>query len=408
MLMAPLYGHNATENLQFCLKYTFDFRVGGFLSPIFSFMAMFVNILVTLLSSINSIRMTFATIVGSFTKIFSEFSSRFKALFYTIQSSAFRIKFLMGRIFAMMNSIMFMGMSGIKAGQNLGNTTLFKFLDFICFDPDTPVDIEKKGRIAIKDVKAGDVFQGTKDRVTSLFRFLGDGQTMCSLRGCVVSTNHYVSYKGKWIHAGDHPEAVHVGEWSGGIERPLICFNTSTHQFPVNGFVFRDYDESDDGDVETMNYVLKSVNGRESKTSLQPGQYSTCCHPDTHIRLLDGSTAPAKSIKLGTRLSQGDVIGLIFKECDKCCWIDGEAYGIGTLVWRENGWCRVGDIAPIVHCKPTLFVSYMVNTTACVETGKGTLFRDYFEIHQPEMEDAYTEALCGSRPHESHPVQTEC
>ena len=417
MLTASLYGHDTLENLQFCLKTTFDLRVGGFLSPIYSFMAMFVNVLVTLLSSINSIRMTFATLIGSFTKIFSEFSSRIKALFYTIQGTAFRIKFLMGRIFAIMNSIMFMGLSGIKAGENMGNTTLFKFLDFICFDPDTPVDIEGRGRIAIKDVVAGDVFKGTKDRVTSLFSFLGDGQSMCNLNGCVVSTNHYVLYKGKWIHAEDHPDAVPAGAWAGGIERPLICFNTSTHQFPVNGFVFRDYDESDDGDLATMEYVMKCLNGIRpsgtakpttgaASTTLKPGEYSTCCHPNTEIKLKNG-TAPAKDIKLGTKLSHGEVIGVIQKECTTCCWVDGEAYGVGTAIWR-NGWCRVADVAPIVKCEPTMFISFMVSPGAMIETGKGTMFRDYFEIHQPEMEDAYQEALCATESNESHMVYTEC
>jgi hypothetical protein len=411
MLTASLYGHNMLENFEFCMKTSFDFRAGGIIAPFYSFMGSFIGILVTLLSSINSIRMTFATIIGSFTKIFSEFSTRIKALFYTIQGSAFRIKFLMGRIFATMNAIMFMGMSGIKAGQNLGNTSLFKFLDFICFDPDTPVEIEGRGRIAIKDVVAGDVFKGTNDRVTSLFRFWGDGQTMCSLKGCKVSTNHYVLHEGKWIHAQDHPEAVAIGGWAGGIERPLICFNTSTHKFTVNGFIFRDYDESDDGDIATMEYVMKSLNSPTSKEVLttKAGEYITCCHPDTLIRLKDGSTAPAKNIGLGTQLSHGQVIGVIQKECNQVCVINGEGYGIGTTIWNEakKKWSRASDMAPVQQCETTMFISYMVSPSAVIETERG-VFRDYFEIHQPEMEDAYTEALCGAHSNESHVVQTEC
>jgi hypothetical protein len=409
MLTASLYGHNASENLEYCLKNTFDGYAFGFTLPLYSFMGMFVNILVTLLSSINSIRMIFATIVGSFTKIFSEFSSRFKALFYTIQNSAFRIKFLMGRIFATMNAIIFMGMSGIKAGQNLGNTTLFKFLDFICFDPDTPVEIEGRGTIAIKDVVIGNVFKG-KHRVTSLFRFWGDGQTMCKLGNCIVSTNHYVLYKNRWIHAADHPDAERIEPWAGGIERPLICFNTNTHTFPVGGYTFRDYDESDNGDLETMKYVMKCLNRGEEETTVKAGDYTTCCHPDTEILLEDGSTTPAKEIRLGERLSQGQVIGLIKKECTTCCWINGEAYGVGTTVWvdMERKWRRAADISPIVSCNPTIFISYMVSPGATIETKVGTLFRDYFEIHQPEMEDAYTNVLRGEPDSESHTVQTEC
>jgi hypothetical protein len=80
------------------------------------------------------------------------------------------------------------------------------------------------------------------------------------------------------------------------------------------------------------------------------------------------------------------------------------------MIWveKERKWRRAGDISPIVPCKPSIFMSYMVSPGATIETKAGTLFRDYFEIHQPEMEDAYAKVLCGEADSESHMVQTEC
>ena len=94
--------------------------------------------------------------------------------------SAIRLKFLMGRVFGTMYSVMFMGMAGIKATQNFGNTFLFKFLDTFCFDPDTPIYVEGKGTIPISEVKMGDELEGG-GKVTSLFRFHADGQPMVKL-----------------------------------------------------------------------------------------------------------------------------------------------------------------------------------------------------------------------------------
>lgn len=409
MLSAGLYGYNTTDNLEFCLKNGFDSRASSAISPFYSYMGTFVSTLVTLLGSINSIRMTFATIIGSVTQIFGEFSGRIQALFYRLQYTAIRIKFLMSRIFATMYSVIFMGMSGIKATQNFSNTALFSFLDFICFDPDTPVNISGKGTIPIKDVVEGDIFEGTKDRVTSLFRFLGDGQEMTNLKGCIVSTNHYVLYKGHWIEAGKHPDAVSMGPWTGGVERPLICFNTSTHEFPVNGYIFRDYDETEEGDFETMKYAIKSLNGKETEPPLN-AEYSTCCHPDTEIRLENGSTAPAKNITLGTRLSHGQVVGLVKKECTKYVPINGEKYGSGTALWSKEHytWKRAAELGDIKTCEPIMYISFMVTPGGNIETAAGTMFRDYFEVHQPDMEKYYEKALCANMTKESDVVQTEC
>jgi hypothetical protein len=55
-----------------------------------------------------------------------------------------------------------------------------------------------------------------------------------------------------------------------------------------------------------------------------------------------------------------------------------------------------------------MFISFMVSPGAMIETENGTMFRDYFEIHQPEMEDAYQEALRATESNESHMVYTEC
>jgi hypothetical protein len=396
MLMAKVYGHDANENLEYCLKNGFDNRAAKAMGPFYIFLAKFVSILVTLLDSINSIRMTFATIVGTATKIFSEFSMRIRSFLYRIQIVALRIKYLMGRIGATMTSLMFMGASGIKATQNFGNTFLFNFLDTFCFDPETPVSIVSKGIIPIKDVKIGDVFTKGGDIVTSTFQFFADGQDMVKLSGdIIVSTNHYLLHKGKWIQARDHPEATPITPWSGGFEKPIICLNTNTHQFPVGTYTFRDYDETEEADYETMKNVLQSLNNKHSEIS-NFVNYDTCCHKNTLIKLYNNISIPAFSVSLGDKLSFGTVVGLVKKEVSKVCEYRNTILTPGTAVWHEGEhiWKRVSDLSAIEDLNhPEQFYSFIVSPSACIETHSGVIFRDYLEVHSPETEKVYTEKL---------------
>lgn len=392
MLMADFYGHNSSENLEFCLKGGFDARAMSAISPFYTYLKSFVEVLMTMLNSINSIRMVFATIVGSVTQVFSEFSGRIQALFYRFQYTAIRMKFLMGRVFAMMYAIVFMGMSGIKAGQNFGNTFLFRFLDTFCFPPWTPIQLQDGTKKPIQDIKLGDVLEGG-ERVTATFQFAADGQDMVVFpNGVSVSTNHYIFHEGKWIQAKDHPDARPTDSWSGGVEQPLICLNTESHTFRIGGYIFRDYDETSEGDGEAMSQAETIVNGTYHPSSNTDSTMT--CSPSTLLKQKTGSSIPASDIRLGTELSHGTVVGIVKKETSSFCMIKNTSIAPGTLVWDNTRWKRAGDIvSPVKFEKPLLYYSFVVTPSATLETHDGLMFRDYVEVHSPDMEKAYTKAL---------------
>jgi hypothetical protein len=402
MFTAGLYGHDATENLEFCLNNGFQQRAQEAMGPFYTYLSKFVSILMTLLKSINSIRMIFATIVGSVTQVFGEFSARIQSFFYRIQTSAYRIKFLMSRIFATMTGIIFMGTSGLKAVNNFGNTFLFRFLDTFCFPPETPVRIRAKGVVPISEVKIGDVFEDTNTQVTSTFQFMADGQEMVWLPGNIeVSTNHYLKYEGKWIQAADHPEAKPIGWWNGGQQRPLICLNTSNHTIPIGPYIFCDYDETNEADFETMVNVLDSLNGKNPEHRERLVNYDTCCHGETRIRTAYG-ILPAKHIVLNTPLTHGRVVGVVKKKVSDVCIYNKEVFTPGTAVWDSitHRWKRVSQLVPVKHLDHAVVMySFVVSPSAVLETEAGCMFRDYVEIHSPETEHVYSSVLKGREIH---------
>jgi hypothetical protein len=391
MLMADFYGHSSGENLEYCLKGGFDARASGVIAPFYTYLKGFVEILLTLLQSINSIRMIFATIVGSVTQVFSEFSGRIQALFYRIQMTSMRMKFLMSRVFAMMYSVVFMGMSGIKAGQNFSNTFLFRFLDTFCFPPWTTIKLADGSTKMIKDVLIGDVLEGG-EQVTATFQFAADGQEMVAFPGGVkVSTNHYVKYNGKWIRAIDHPESIEIAPWAGGNNHPLICLNTDTHTFTVGRWIFKDYDETSEGDAEAMRKAEEILNGKPATSTVTNSDMA--CSPLTQIKVKGGTSVPASSLRLGDELTHGKVVGIVKKEIEEYCFVDTIPFAPGTLLWKENSWRRAEDIAEVTILEPAVFYSFVVSPSATLETESGIVFRDYVEVHSPDMEASYSAAL---------------
>lgn len=314
------------------------------------------------------------------------------------------MKMLMGRLYATFFALMYMSVSGISATQNFGNTVLFKFIDTFCFDPETIVLLKNNKPTKVSDANIGDIFETTGARITSKFWFNAIGQPMVEINNIIVSTNHYIKYNNKYIKAIYHPYAKIIKDWSG---EPLICFNTSDHNIPIKDELFLDYDETEEGDDETMNWVEKNLNGLNFSESSQtikkfPNQtktkipYTTVLNPSIYIKMYDNTSKQLRDIKINDRLKYGTVMGIVDKEIDKICRLNtGELVTPGTLVWYKstNRWKRVGEFKPILQlAKPEIYRSVFIES-ASIETENGTMFRDYMEIYSPETEYFYSNKI---------------
>lgn len=398
MPFAALYGHDTGENFNFCLGNIFQNQASTLMNPLTGILGTIIKSVQVFIQSINSLRIQLATLVGGVTRIAQEFTDRVVQIMHNVKLTAGRIRMLMGRLFATFYAIVYMGTAGITGVLNFGDTFLFSFLDTFCFPPETLVEIEGFSEpIPIANAKIGHRFKNGK-RITSTFEFYSDGQPMVQFpTGLQVSTNHYLQYKGHWVQAGDHPDAIEIGPWGGGTKRPLICLNTEDHILPIGGYIFLDYDETDSGDKETMAWVEASVNSRKTPTRKQC-EYSPSVSFDTPIRIKGGQIKLAKDICLGDELSTGRVIGVIQKEVHKICKINAkEAIGEGTLIWDSEKclWVRAGHLCE-VETVDRIFLSFVVVPTAQIELASGNRIRDYVEVHSPETEQFYAKKVAKS------------
>jgi len=401
MPFAGFFGHNAKENFDFCMNKIFTNFSMPFLGSIGSIFQKFASMLQSIFGSLNSLRNSVATMGGGINVIFKEFTDRISSFFFQLRVGAIALRTLFGRLYAILFSVMYMGLSGITGVSSFTNTFLFSFLDTFCFPGHTELIVQDadKGfhRVPIKDIKIGDVLLPGKSVVTATFQFYSRGQEMVQLGTTVVSTNHYVLHEGKYIMAGDHPHAIHLGPWNS--DDLLYCVNTSDHHIPVEYLTFMDYDETSEGDKETLNFIDSRVNGFTKPKNKDYTYKDSCFAIDEHhmIKTTSGLKA-AKDIAVGDMLSTGsEVVGLIRREVTEVCTLpNGISLTPATLYWNPsaNQWNRCGeDYAWTTLSTKKEWVSFVVVPHSQIELEDGTVVRDYMELCSPDAEQYYSQHL---------------
>lgn len=392
MPFAALFGFNTKENFDFCMGKIFQMHSQPYLGSVGSSFGQFTSLLQSIFGSVNSLRNTIATLGGGINVVFQEFTDRITNFFFKLRLSAIQLKSLFMRMYAVLFSVMYMGVSGMTGMSSFTNTFLFSFLDTFCFPGETELMVEGKGKVPIKDIKIGDVLLPGKSNVTATFRFYSRGQAMVKLGSVTVSTNHYVLHNGKPIMAGEHPHAIQLGPWDS--DDHLYCVNTSNHIIPVSYLSFLDYDETPSGDKETMNWMEARLNAQPlKKKDYSFTEYGFGLGESTKIKTKTG-VRYARDLKIGDKLSTGsEVVGVIRRQFNEYCILPtGVHITPSTMYWVKNQWKRYGDDY-LTHNGMCELLSFVVTPHSQLELEDGTHIRDYMELCSPDAEMHYTKHL---------------
>lgn len=392
MPFAGLFGHNTKENFEFCMGKIFNMHSASYVDSFGSVFSSFTGLLGSIFNSVSSLRNVIATLGGGINVVFQEFTDRITMFFFKLRVNAIRLKMMFGRIYAILFSVMYMGMSGITGMSSFTNTFLFSFLDTFCFPGDTPLMVHTESGVRpvpIKDIKIGDILVPGSSRVTGTFTFYAKGQPMVQIGSVIVSTNHYIMHEGKAIKAGDHPFAKQMGGWNSDY---LYCLNTSTHMIPVGVLEFLDYDETNLGDYETMQYVEERINSYPSKSEYIFKEYGFALEENEKIWTKNGLKA-IKDIRIGDQLSTGsEVVGVIRKEVTEISNVGGTKISPSTLYWNGTQWKRFGEQFTIESVSMEC-MSLIVTPNSQIELENGLRIRDYMELCSPDAELYYSKHI---------------
>ena len=147
-----------------------------------------------------------------------------------------------------------------------------------------------------------------------------------------------------------------------------------------------------------MKWVEHKLNAsKPSINKIKGFAYTTVLSPDTMVRMKNDTFCRIDQVGLEDTASLGKVIGLVKKEVSEVCYLDsGERVSPGQLMWdnQQSIWSRVGDLLPIRRLEtPEIFYSIIITSGQTIETKSGHFFRDYVEVHSPEAEQFYAQAM---------------
>lgn len=403
MPFASLYGYDTASNFNYCMGNVFSTFSADTTGSFSNVLGDFTTILSTLGGAINGIRTSVATMGGGINVIFQDFTDRVSTFFFRLRLSAIQMKALMGRMYAILFSVMYLGMSGLTGMSTFTNTTMFSFVDgMACFSPWQKILVCGRGEINMADVRIGDILDIGGQKVNGVFRFYAYNHPMVQLGNIVVSDNHYILGPTGWIMAAEHPDAIRVEPWR---SNELVCLNTDTHTMNIGSYTFRDFDETDEAHWQTMELVEKRVNGfsqeqRRSQSQRQYQEYTPAVPASTGIRLAGGECQTAGKIKMGDKLaSGGHVIGIARRQVSEIVELPGAAgksqpLAAATLVWQNSQWQRAGDFLPVKKLKtPQTYIAFLITPNSQIELASGHYIRDYIEICSTDIEQHYSAIL---------------
>jgi hypothetical protein len=178
--------------------------------------------------------------------------------------------------------------------------TSLKIPSVKCFDKDTLITMNNGEKKKISEIKIGDILFDNNE-VTACIKVTSNGSTIYKLNNIIVSDSHIVKYKNDWIPVSKHPDAIKYAFYH---EPYLYCLNTKNKTILIDDYIFTDWDEIYDNDIEEIlnkNINIKKVD--EIHTYLDGGFSES-----TIIKLKNGIEKNIKDIEVDDILEKGEKV----------------------------------------------------------------------------------------------------
>jgi hypothetical protein len=359
-------GVTATEytaqNFTYCTQSILSSITGDALAPLTFVTASFQTVIQNISNSLNDVRAMFDKIRDFFQSVTQEIMGRlmnimiplqqiiisFKDLIgkiqgsmtaglFTLLGSYFTLKSLLGAIaqfiiiiliaLAVAIAIMWIlpftwGIAAVNTGiflsiaipmaiivTFLNNTLGIKGLKSIphikCFDKNTYINMNDGIKKQIKDINVGDVLIGG-NTVTSKITVETKGSIMYELDDIIVSDSHIIKYGDKWIPVSKHPNAKKCTFYQ---EPYLYCLNTTNKIIKIGNYIFSDWDEISDEDINTIQTNTNHMfNDKNDIHKFLDGGFVG----NTEIKLNNGIVKQIKDIRVGDILENNEnVYGIV-------------------------------------------------------------------------------------------------
>lgn len=209
-----------------------------------------------------------------------------------------------------------------------------------CFDENTSIPMIK-GYKKISDIKLGDVLKDG-GRVTALFKASSHNVQLYNLDDIIVTGKHAVFHPEKgWIPAAEHPRSRFIEYY---MKPYVYCLNTTTKKINISQYVFMDWDEMDELDIQELKNIMKKVFNKNPITKTKDIHIwmESGFDGNTMIEIEDGRSKKIKDLEVNDELKSGDrILGVV--EIDGKNLRDIKQYTIQHLTFIGGPNLRIKD-----------------------------------------------------------------
>jgi hypothetical protein len=366
MPLAGMVGSDIATNFMNCSLQSVNTYAGFVMDPVYANFKILTDTVQTILGSMNEMRGAVVGASNGFMGIIASTYGKIHNSMNTTVQLVSRVRSIMNRMIATFAIMMNIVSTGVATGESVANGPIGKASEFLCFSPLTQIETAI-GSMPMHALKPG---MRLKDGqfIQSVLRLSGEGTSMYTLGSVHVSGNHKVLYKNKWIRVEHHPDALPAE----GSEI-LCCLNTELHTIPIDTFVFKDYEETDNVDIlgEFFRRVEKEHGTIETPEKTQnplPYRY-TGVRSFTHVMLEDDTPCSAIDVRVGSVLKEGGkVIGILAHYGRACIPYKNALFAPGTWVVHPDGVKPLIE-GVVVYPKAQLMFQYLTENGKYVVRG---------------------------------------
>ena len=254
---------------------------------------------------------------------------------------------------------------------------------FCCFTPDTVIDMNNEQK-PIKNIKLGDVLCD-KGIVTGIVS-VSKPQQVCVLgpHTKVTGDHLYLNEHGCW-------ETVENKYIASENTEKVICLVTSTNKIHSGGFLFRDYEETSDKQIQTSvaKTMLENMNNQNTNASnltcpyFENGEKNNCIPVGTLIKIHNGKYENIENIQIGSRVSTGKVIGKYKCLTKDCEWtlVDGVVISPRIICYSKQRlqWVKAYTLGSFLPEQNIEYGYHLITESSKIELENGLIIRDFVE-----------------------------
>jgi hypothetical protein len=252
MPFAGYFGHSPATNFTYCIQNIQTSYMSHLLEPIHYIINSIQTMIHTVMDDINWIRKKIENMVSNIFNIVSSIFGVFINIIIQFQRIMIKIKDTFMKLIGIVMTLVYVMDGGIKTGESTMAGPIGSALKFVCFHPETTVELKNGEKKQIQNIDVSDVLKGNS-KVLAVLKLKGNDEDDIDNKYYRIYSSEldeYIYVTGQhYIYDNKQHKFIHVmdSDFSSlceDITTPyLSCLVTSDHRIRIGEHEFWDWED---------------------------------------------------------------------------------------------------------------------------------------------------------------------